>query len=146
LEKTGCEHVKFAAKAEIIFSIDDTKEPSTKATLMGGKFYSNVWMKCGREIADEAMKKNEKKSHDAREEAKRAEEAAERARRKVLLLKFSFSVCFWLRVNNLFFTTTEISPPPMMEALETIRITEETVDDTVNGLLNEAAEKILKED
>jgi hypothetical protein len=48
---------------------------------MGGKFYSNVWMKGGREIADEAIKKNEKESHDAREEAKRAKEAAERVRR-----------------------------------------------------------------
>jgi hypothetical protein len=47
---------------------------------MGRKFYSNVWMKGGREIADETIKKNEKESHDAREEAKRAEEAAERAR------------------------------------------------------------------
>jgi hypothetical protein len=48
---------------------------------MGGKFYSNVWMKGGREVADEAISKNEKESHDAGEEAKRAEEAAERARR-----------------------------------------------------------------
>jgi hypothetical protein len=38
-------------------------------------------MKGDREIADEAMKKNEKESHDVREEAKRAEEAVERARR-----------------------------------------------------------------
>jgi chromosome segregation ATPase len=29
LEKTGCEHVKAAAQAEAIFSVDDTKEPST---------------------------------------------------------------------------------------------------------------------
>jgi hypothetical protein len=52
----------------------------------------------------------------------------------------------------LFFTTSELSPPPepynpeadlaMKEALETIRI----VNEAVNGLLNEAAEKILKED
>jgi hypothetical protein len=48
---------------------------------MGGEFYSNVWMKGGREIADKAIMKNEKESHDAREEAKRAEEVAERARR-----------------------------------------------------------------
>jgi hypothetical protein len=48
---------------------------------MDGKFYSNIWMKGDREIVDEAIKKNEKESHDAREEAKRAEEAAERARR-----------------------------------------------------------------
>ena len=33
-----------------------------------------------REIADEAIKKIEKESHDAQEETKRAEEAAERAR------------------------------------------------------------------
>jgi hypothetical protein len=79
--ETGCEHVKVAAQTETIFSIDDTKEPSAEATLLGGKFYSNVWMKGGREIADEAIKKNEKESHDAREKAKRAEEAAERARR-----------------------------------------------------------------
>jgi hypothetical protein len=88
LEKTDCEHVKAAAQAETVFSIDDTKEPSTEATLMCGKFYSNVWMKGGREIADEATKKNEKESHDAREEAKRAEEAAERARRIGIITEF----------------------------------------------------------
>jgi hypothetical protein len=36
-------------------------------------------MKGGREMADEATKKNEKESHDAREEAKQAEEAVEQA-------------------------------------------------------------------
>jgi hypothetical protein len=60
LEKTGCEHVKTVAQAETSFSVDDTKEPSTKATLMGGKFYSDIWMKGGREMADEAIKKSEK--------------------------------------------------------------------------------------
>jgi hypothetical protein len=53
---------------------------------MGGKFYSNVWMKDSREIANEAIKKNEKESHEAREEAKRAEEAAERARHIGILI------------------------------------------------------------
>jgi hypothetical protein len=33
--------------------------------MMCGKFYSNVWMKGGREIADEAIKKNEKESYEA---------------------------------------------------------------------------------
>jgi hypothetical protein len=42
LQKAGCEHVKAAANAEAAFSIDDTKDPSTEATLMGGKFYSDV--------------------------------------------------------------------------------------------------------
>jgi hypothetical protein len=88
LEKTGCEHVKTAAQAEAVFSIDDTKEPSAEATLIGEKFYSNVWMKGGREIADEAIKKNEKESHDSREEAKRAEEATERARRIGIITDF----------------------------------------------------------
>jgi hypothetical protein len=37
-------------------------------------------MKGGREVPDEAIRKNEKESHDAQEEAKRAKEAAERAR------------------------------------------------------------------
>jgi hypothetical protein len=88
LEKNGCEHIKAAAQAEAIFSIDNTKEPSAEATLIGRKFYSDVWMKGGREIADEAIKKNEKESHDAREEAKRAEEAAERARRIGIITEF----------------------------------------------------------
>jgi hypothetical protein len=46
---------------------------------MGEKFYSDVWMKGGREIADEAIKRNKKESHDARVEEKEVEEAAEHA-------------------------------------------------------------------
>jgi hypothetical protein len=80
LEKAGCEHVKTVAQPESIFLVDDTKDPSAEASLLGGRFYSDVWMKGGREMADEAIRKNEKESHDAREEAKRAEEAIERAR------------------------------------------------------------------
>jgi hypothetical protein len=48
---------------------------------MGGKFYSDVWVNGGRELANEIIKKNEKGTHDAREDAKRAEEAAEREKR-----------------------------------------------------------------
>jgi hypothetical protein len=66
---------KVVAQPESTFSADDTKDPS----LLGGRFYSDVWMKCGREVANEVIKKNEKESHDAREEAKQAEEAAEHA-------------------------------------------------------------------
>jgi hypothetical protein len=68
---------------------------------MGGNFYSNVWMKGGRELADEAIKKNEKESHEAREEAKRAEEAAERTRRIGILIVSYLQYFFWLRINNL---------------------------------------------
>ena len=60
--------------------MDDTKDPSAEASTLGGRFYSDVWMKGGREMADEVIRKNEKESHDAQEEAKRAEEAVERAR------------------------------------------------------------------
>jgi hypothetical protein len=81
LEKSGCEHVKAATQTKAVFTMENTNDPSTEVTMMGGKFYSNIWMKGGRELADEAIKNNEKGTHEAREEAKRAEEAAERARR-----------------------------------------------------------------
>jgi hypothetical protein len=81
LEKVRCKHVKAAANAEAAFSIDVTKDPSAEATLMGGKFYSDVWVNGGRELAHEIIKKNEKDNHDAREKARRTEEAAERERR-----------------------------------------------------------------
>jgi hypothetical protein len=80
LEKAGCEHAKAVVQPEFVFSTDDIKNPSAEASALGGKFYSEVWMKDNHEIADEAIRKNEKESHDAQEEAKRAEEAAERAR------------------------------------------------------------------
>ena len=48
---------------------------------MGGKFYSDVWVNGGRELANKIINKNEKETHEAREEARRAEEAAERERR-----------------------------------------------------------------
>jgi hypothetical protein len=77
LEKAGCEHVKAVAQPESILSVDNTKDPSLEASTLGGKFYSDVWMKGGHEMANKAIKKNEKESHDAREEAKQAKEAAE---------------------------------------------------------------------
>jgi hypothetical protein len=48
---------------------------------VGGKFYSDVWVNGGRELANKIIKKNEKDTHEAREEARRAEEGAERERR-----------------------------------------------------------------
>jgi hypothetical protein len=81
LEKAGCEHVKAAAQAEAAFSLNDTKDPSAEATLMGRMFYSDVWVNGGRELAPEIIKKNEKYTHDAREVARQIEEAAERERR-----------------------------------------------------------------
>jgi hypothetical protein len=88
LEKAGCGHVKVVAQADAVFSTDDTKDPSAGATLIGGKFYSDVWMKGGREMANKIVKINEKEYHDVREEAKRAEEAAERARHIGIIIEF----------------------------------------------------------
>jgi hypothetical protein len=57
LEKVGCEHVKAAAQPEFVFLVEDTKDPSTEASSLGCRFYSDVWMKDGREMADEAIRK-----------------------------------------------------------------------------------------
>jgi hypothetical protein len=80
LEKARCDHVKAIAQAEAAFSIDDTKDPSAEASLVGGKFYSDVWVHGGRELANEIIKKNKKDTHDAGKETRLAKEAVERER------------------------------------------------------------------
>ena len=42
LEKVGCDHAKAVAQPDFAFSADDVKNPSDKATSLGGKFYSEV--------------------------------------------------------------------------------------------------------
>jgi hypothetical protein len=69
---------------------------------------------------------------------------------------FSFEICFCGFGLIDFSTVAELSPPPepfdplanpeMEEALEIINMAESIVDEVVNKLLNEVAEKILKED
>jgi hypothetical protein len=81
LDKAGCEHVKILAQAEAALSIDDTKDPSAKASLFGGKFFTDVWENGGRGMAHEIIKKSEKDTHDTREAAKAAEKATELERR-----------------------------------------------------------------
>jgi hypothetical protein len=81
LEKAGCNHVKTLAQAEAAFSVDDTKDPSTEASLLGGKFFTDIWENGGREMAHEIMKKSEKDIHDSREAVKKAKKAAELERR-----------------------------------------------------------------
>jgi hypothetical protein len=39
LEKAGCEHVKILAQTEAAFSIEDTRDPSAEASLIGEKFF-----------------------------------------------------------------------------------------------------------
>jgi hypothetical protein len=60
LEKAGCEHVKVAAQPKFVVSVEATKDPSDEASTLGGRFYSDVWMKGGREMADEAIRKMKK--------------------------------------------------------------------------------------
>jgi hypothetical protein len=60
LEKAGCEHVKILAQVEAAFSIDDTKDPSAEASLVGGKFFIDVWKNGGRGMAHEIIKKAKK--------------------------------------------------------------------------------------
>jgi hypothetical protein len=81
LEKVGCNHVKTLAQAEAAFSVDDTKDPSAEASLMGSKFFTDIWENGGREMAHEIMKKSEKDIHDAREAAKKVEKVVELERR-----------------------------------------------------------------
>jgi hypothetical protein len=59
-------------------------------------------MKGDRELVDEAIKKNEKESHEAREEAKQAEEPAKHARRIGILIASLLHHFSWLRINKLF--------------------------------------------
>jgi hypothetical protein len=69
---------------------------------------------------------------------------------------FSFGICFCGFELIEFSTVAELSPPPepfdpladleTKEAREIINMAESIVDKVVNKLLNEVAEKILKED
>ena len=61
LEKIGCDHAKVVTQPDFAISANDVRNPSAEATTLGGKFYSEVWLKGGREIADETIKRNEKK-------------------------------------------------------------------------------------
>jgi hypothetical protein len=47
LEKAGCDHVKTFVQAEAALSIDDTKDPSTEASLISGKIFTNIWENTG---------------------------------------------------------------------------------------------------
>jgi cell division septum initiation protein DivIVA len=81
LEKSGCEHVKTLAQAEAALCIDYTKDPSAEASLIGGKFFTDIWENGGRGMANEIIKKSEKDTHYDREATKAAEKVAELERR-----------------------------------------------------------------
>jgi hypothetical protein len=55
-----------------LVSANDFKDPSGEAIALSKKFYSEVWLNGGRELIDEAIRKNEKESHTVLEEARKA--------------------------------------------------------------------------
>jgi hypothetical protein len=81
LEKSGCDHVKTLAQTKAALSVDDTKDPSAEASLVGRNFFTDIWENGGRGMAHEIIKKNEKDTHDAREATKATEKAAELEKR-----------------------------------------------------------------
>jgi hypothetical protein len=76
LEKKGCDHVKSLAQTEADLSSEDIKDPSAEASLVGGKFFTDIWDDGGREMAQEIIQKSEKGIHDARKVAEAAEKSA----------------------------------------------------------------------
>jgi hypothetical protein len=73
------------------------------------------------------------------------------------LMPFCFIICLWLRtLIIIYFATVGLSAPPepfnpeadpiIKEALDVMKVANTIVDEVVDKLLNEAAERILKED
>jgi hypothetical protein len=77
LERKGCDHVKLLAQSEAALSSEDIKDPSGEASLVGGKFFTDIWDNGGREMAQEIIRKSEKDIHDARKVAEAAEKSAD---------------------------------------------------------------------
>jgi hypothetical protein len=77
LEGKGCDHVKYLAQSETALSSEDIKDPSAEASLVGGKFFTDIWDNGGREMAQEIIQKSKKGIHDARKVAEAAEKSAE---------------------------------------------------------------------
>jgi hypothetical protein len=77
LERKGCNHVKSLAQTETALSPKDIKDPSAESSLVGGKFFTDIWDNGGREMAQEIIQRSEKGIHDARKIAEAAEKGAE---------------------------------------------------------------------
>jgi hypothetical protein len=75
--KKGCEHVKSLAQSEATVSSEDIKDPSPKASMVGGKFFTDIWDNGSRELAQEIIQRSEKGIHDARKVAEAAEKSTE---------------------------------------------------------------------
>jgi hypothetical protein len=77
LERKGCEHVKSLAQSEAALSSEDIKDPSPEASVVGGKFFTDIWDNDGRELAQEIIQRSEKCIHDAIKVAEAAEKSTE---------------------------------------------------------------------
>jgi hypothetical protein len=77
LERKDCDHVKFLAQSEAALSSEDIKDPSAEASLVGGKFFTDICDNGGREMAQEIIRKSEKGIHDARKVAEATEKSAD---------------------------------------------------------------------
>jgi hypothetical protein len=77
LEKKCCEHVKSLAQSEATLSSEDIKDPSAEASMIGGKFFTDIWDNGGREMTQEIIQKSEKGIDDARKVAAAAEKSTE---------------------------------------------------------------------
>jgi hypothetical protein len=69
--------VKSLAQTETALSSEDIKDPSAEASLVGGKFFTDIWDNGDREMAQEIIQKSEKGIHYARKVAEAAEKSAE---------------------------------------------------------------------
>jgi hypothetical protein len=88
LERKDCDHVKSLAQSEAALSSEDIKDPSAEASLVGGKFFTDIWENGGREMAQEIIRKSEKGIHDARKVAEAA--------KKSVNLKGQIGICWGL--------------------------------------------------
>jgi hypothetical protein len=77
LERKGCNHVKSLAQTKTALSSEDIKDPSAESSLVGGKFFTDIWDNGGREMVQEIIQRSEKGIHDARKIAEAAEKGAE---------------------------------------------------------------------
>jgi hypothetical protein len=77
MEWISCEHVKSLAQSEATLSSEDIKDPSAEASMIDGKFFTDIWDNGGREMAQEIIQKSEKGIHDARRVAEATEKSTE---------------------------------------------------------------------
>jgi hypothetical protein len=77
LEKKGCGHVKLLAQSEATLRSEDIKDPSAEASVVAGKFFTDIWNDGGRGMAQEIIERSEKGIHEARKVAETAEKSRE---------------------------------------------------------------------